>query len=66
MKAAAMAWMAGREDWQARCLREKRARKRRARGSDSLVRVLRRVRIVGSSVGGGDVAEGAILRRLFS
>jgi hypothetical protein len=27
---------------------------------------LRRVRIVGSSVGGGDVAEGAILRRLFS
>lgn len=61
MKAAAMAWMAGREDWQARCLREKRARKRRASGSDSLVRVLRRVRIVGSSTGGGDVAEGAIL-----
>ena len=63
-----MAWIAGREDWQARCLREKRARKRRARGSDSLVKVLRRVRIVKSSVGGGDVAEGAIswicLRRL--
>jgi len=56
-----MAWIAGREDWQARCLREKRARNRRARGSDSLVRVLRRVRIVESSAGGGDVAEGAIL-----
>lgn len=66
MKAAAMAWMAGREDWQAKCLREKRARKRRARGSDSLLRVLRRVRIVESSVGGGDVAEGAILLWSFS
>ena len=55
-----MAWMAGREAWQARCLRENRARKRRARGEDSLVRVLRRVRTIGSSVGGGEVAEGAM------
>jgi len=55
-----MAWMAGREAWQARCLREKRARKRRARGEDSLVRVLRRARTVGSSVGGGEVADGAM------
>lgn len=61
MKAAAMAWMAGREDWQAKCLREKSARKRRARGSDSLVRVLRRMVIVGSGMRGGDVADGAIL-----
>lgn len=61
VNAAAIAWMAGREDWQAICLREKRARKRRARGSDSEVKVLRRVMIVGSSVGGHDVAEGAIL-----
>lgn len=57
--------MAGREDWQARCLREKRARKRRARGSDSETSVLRRDRIVGSMTGEGDadrdVAEGAIL-----
>ena len=53
--------MAGREDWQARCLREKRARKRRARGSFSDVKVLRRAMIVGSSVGGGDVADGAML-----
>ncbi len=53
--------MAGREDWQARCLREKRALKRRARGSDSEQRVLRRARMVGSAVvGGGDVAEGAM------
>ena len=37
-----MAWMAGMEAWQARCLRENRARKRRARGSDSDVRVFRR------------------------
>jgi hypothetical protein len=65
VKAAAMAWMAGRQGrdgLQARCLREKRARKRRARGEDSLVRVLRRVRTVGSSsVGGGEVAEGAMI-----
>lgn len=58
---AAIAWMAGREDWQARCLREKRARKRRARGSDSEVSVLRREMIAGSIEGGGDVADGAIL-----
>ena len=55
-----MAWMAGRDAWQARCLREKSARNRRARGEDSLVRVLRRVRTVLPSVGGGEVAEGAI------
>lgn len=65
MKAAAMAWMAGRhgrDGLQARCLREKRARKRRARGEDSLVRVLRRVRTVrSSSAGGGEVAEGAMI-----
>lgn len=65
MKAAAMAWMAGRQGrdgMQARCLREKRARKRRARGEDSLVRVLRRVRMVwSSSVGGGEVTEGAMI-----
>lgn len=52
--------MAGREDWHARCLREKRARNRRARGSDSDVRVLRRVAIVRSSLGSGEVAAGAI------
>lgn len=60
MKAAAMAWIAGREDWQARCLREKRARKRSARGEDSLVRVLRRARTVRSPVGEGEVAGGEI------
>ena len=48
------------EDWHAICLRENRARNRRARGSDSEVRVLRRARIVGSSTGGGDVADGAM------
>jgi hypothetical protein len=62
VKAAAMASIAGREDWHARCLREKSARNRRARGSDSEVSVLRRVRMVGSAVGGGEVAEGAILK----
>ena len=53
--------MAGRDAWQARCLREKSARNRSARGEDSLVRVLRRARTVGSSVGGGEVAEGAMV-----
>ena len=48
-----MAWIAGRVEGEeggeeARCLREKRARKRCARGVDSVVRVLRRERIVGS------------------
>lgn len=61
MNAAAMASIAGMEDWHARCLRENKARNRRARGSDSEVSVLRSVRMVGSVVGGGDVAEGAIL-----
>lgn len=62
-----MAWMAGSEDWHAKCLREKSARKRRARGSDSEQRVLRRARIVGSGVvGGGDVAEGAMAGSMFS
>jgi hypothetical protein len=57
-----MAGRQGRDGLQARCLREKRARKRRARGEDSLVRVLRRVRTVGSSsAGGGEVAEGAMI-----
>jgi len=44
-KPAAMAEIAGMHDgvsgWQARCFSEKRARKRLARGSDSVVRVLR-------------------------
>ena len=62
VKAAAIASIAEMEDWHARCLREKRARNRRARGSDSEVRVLRRVMIVGSAVGGGEVAEGAMLK----
>lgn len=64
VNAAAIAWMAGREDWQAKCLREKSARKRFASGSDSEVRVLRSAIMVRSDVGGGaggDVAEGAIL-----
>ena len=60
-KPAAIASIAGREDWQARCLREKRARNRRAKGSDSEVRVLRRERMAGSSVGGGGVTDGTIL-----
>ena len=64
-----MAWIAGRglllvlAGRQARCLRENRARKRRARGSDSLVRVLRRVRMVVSSWGVGEVADGAMMVR---
>ena len=53
-----MAWIAGIEPWPARCLREKRARKRRARGSHSEVRVLRRARIVASRE--GKVGECAI------
>ena len=63
MNAAAIAWIAGRvegELWLAMCLREKRARNRSARGDVSLHKVLRRVRIVGSLVGDGEVAEGAI------
>ncbi len=55
-----MARIAGIEAWHARCLREKSARKRRARGEDSVIRVLRRARMVGSSVGGGEVADGAM------
>lgn len=45
------------------CLREKRARNRRARDSVSEFKVLRRARIVVSLVGGteGKSAEGAIL-----
>ncbi len=58
-----MALIAGREPWHPRCLREKRARKRRARGEDSVVRVLRRARRVGSSVGGGEVAAGAMFAK---
>ena len=65
-----MAEMAGMHDglsgWHARCLRENRARKRFASGSDSVVRVLRRERRIGSverdvAPGAGVVAEGAIL-----
>lgn len=71
-KAAAMAWIAGKVSEvggfrQAWCLREKRARNRRARGTDSEVRAIRRGRIVGSSrKGRGELvsmAEGAILKR---
>ena len=62
VKAAAMASTAGMEYWHARCLRENSARNRRARGSDSEVRVLRKVRMVGAAVGGGELAEGAILK----
>jgi hypothetical protein len=52
-------------------LREKSARKRRARGAHSVVSVLRRVRIVGSWMASesflvGLVAEGAILLILSS
>ena len=61
VNAAAIASIAGRADWQARCLRENRARKRRARGSDSEVRVLRSAMIAASEVGGEKVADGAIL-----
>lgn len=48
---------------EARCLREKRARKRRARGVDSEVRVLRSVRMVGSEGVEmlGSIAEGAMV-----
>lgn len=68
MKAADIAWIAWSASgpgWQARCLREKSARKRRASGADSVVRILRRVRIVGSWTVSewfptGPVAEGAI------
>ena len=70
MKAAAIAWMAGRVcavggSRQARCLREKRARKRRARGTDSEVNALRSASIVVSSVKIEShwslVADGAII-----
>ena len=54
MNAAAMAWIAGMVCGvgvcrQAMCLREKRARKRWARGTDSEIRALRRTRMVVSS-----------------
>lgn len=53
---------------QAWCFREKRARKRRARGTDSEMRALRSVRISRSSgeFKGGSVvvAEGAIIQFL--
>lgn len=61
-----MARIAGRREGdgeQARCFREKRARKRRARGSDSEQRVLRReVMVLSSSYagGGGVIADGAM------
>lgn len=50
---------------QAKCLREKRARNRRARGSDSETRTLRRDRTVWSTFS-DSVAEGAILGSLFA
>lgn len=64
--AAAMAWIAGSVlsvggCRQARCLREKRARNRRARGSDSEVRVLRRARMVGSTPSVVSIAAGAMV-----
>lgn len=50
---------------QAWCFREKRARKRRARGADSEMRALRRVRISGEVEGPSVVvAEGAIIEYL--
>lgn len=64
-----MAWMAcrvsGVAGWRhAWCLREKRARNRRARGTDSETRALRRVRMVWLSGDGeqsSSMAEGAIV-----
>lgn len=54
---------------QAWCFREKRARKRRARGADSEMRALRRVRIswFSGEVEGPSVvvAEGAIIEYLY-
>lgn len=61
MNPAAMAEIAGMLPWHAKCLRENRARNRRARGSDSDVRDFRRARIVMSSVGVGSVADGAMV-----
>lgn len=53
-------------DWEAKCFREKRARKRWASGVVSVQRVLRRVRIVasvicGMLVGLSSIRKGAIL-----
>ncbi len=61
MKPAAMAAIAGMLPWHARCLREKRARKRRARGSDSEVSAFRSVMMVISSAEAGSVAEGVMV-----
>lgn len=66
--AAAMASIAGivcgvDGDWDAKCLRLKRARKRAASGDDSDTSVLRRVRTVvsQSTTGADSTAEGAML-----
>lgn len=73
MNAAAIALIevvvCGEDGWQARCLSEKRARKRRARGTPSLQRALRRERIIESSemiakAGSGSRSEGAIMTNL--
>lgn len=55
--------------WQAWCFREKRARKRRARGTDSEIRALRRGMIIELSSTEGkeglvSMAEGAIVREV--
>lgn len=57
----------GEDGVHARCLREKRARKRRARGLSSEQRVLRRAATVVSTVssGAGEIADGAILTDRF-
>ena len=54
--------------WQARCFREKRARKRRAKGTVSLQRALRResIVVVSEDMGGPDSVsryEGAMITR---
>ena len=54
--------MSGVAGWrQAWCLREKRARKRRARETDSETRALRRARISGGREQSSSIADGAIV-----
>lgn len=55
-------------DVEARCLREKRARKRAASGEDSDVKILRSVRMVESTAdsGTGSTAEGAMVVVVWS
>lgn len=66
VKPAAIAWIAGNVFSvggckQAMYFRENRARNRRASGSDSLTRTLRRVRMVSSTPSGWSTAEEAIV-----